>query len=54
MGILSIVPKIVAGSFQWLNVDVIGQGEKAVCFQKSQGDNIGFHEKSQGEFMLFG
>ena len=36
---------IAAVSCQWLNADVICQGEK-VGFSKSRWENVGFHKKS--------
>ena len=49
--VVSTVLKIAAVSCQSLNVDPIGQGGKFV-FQKSQGKNIRFHEKSHRKCML--
>ena len=49
---ITILLKIVAASFQWLNVDPLGQGEK-LFFRQSQGTNMAFCEKSQGKVVLF-
>ena len=37
--------------FQGLNVDPIGHGERVIFLEKL-GKNIGFHEKSQGKFVV--
>ena len=45
--------KIAAISCQWLNVDVIGQGEKLFFSEKSR-EKYKFSQRSQGKFIVFG